>query len=355
MKALHVVNQLRAVLPQYTDVFSTGVAISSVVAFGGVATVTTTAPHTLEAGEVVSLTGFNSRLAIGSVSKAANVYTFTTTLGHDLTEGWFDTVAFEGFTAAEWNASFKLLSVPNRKTFTVQSAESLPTLDSSEVLLENRANGVNGAYTLRNPTSTTFEVAGAFPDGTYTNGAVRSDIRIGSSIDTEQMVDLYTAQALPDYWLYVVMGDQETSKDRNTHSDATATLATGMDFRVRVIDRFDLYIFINTKNKYSAADAADIARHDLLSPILRSLFGVKFETGADGGGDFVVVPTRNGRFSYEKAFYIHEYSFETTFDLTYRDGVQPNETSAFRDVDITQTVDTQDMTVTVDLDDEQLS
>jgi hypothetical protein len=355
MKALDVVNQLRAVLPRYTNVFSTGVAISSVVAAGGTATVTTAAPHTLAAGEIVSLTGFNSRAAIDSVSKAANVYTFTTALGHDLTEGWFDSVVFEGFTAAEWNARFTLLSVPNRKTFTVQSTESLPALTGSEVLLENRANGVNGAYTVANPTPTTFDIVGSFPDGAYTNGTVHSDVRICASIDTEQMVDLYTAQELPDYWLYVVMGDQETSKDRNTHSDATTTLATGFDFRVRIIDRFNLYIFINTKDKFSAADAADIARHDLLSPILQSIFGVRFETGVSGGGDFAVVPTRNGRFSYERAFYIHEYAFETTFDLTHADGVQPNETSAFRDVEITQTVGTADMTATVDLDDLPIS
>ena len=166
MKLTDIINQLRAILPKYTDVFSTVHGISSIVASGGVATIVTSAIHSLATGANITIADVVTHTPISAVSKDGLVFTFTTSADHDLTLGWQTTVTFEGFTDSAWNDSFTVVGVPNRRTFKVQSVNSLPSLNTNEVLLENRADGINGRWSATVVNTTTFTITGSFIDGT---------------------------------------------------------------------------------------------------------------------------------------------------------------------------------------------
>lgn len=355
MKLSDVINQLRVVLPKYTDLFSTVIGIDSISASGGVATITTSSAHGLSNGANITISDVLTRTPIDSVSKDGNVYTFTTSTPHDLTYGWPDheTVSLDGFTDSAWNNSFVVVRVQNRENFNVRSINSLPSLNTNEVLLENRIDGINGRWSATVTGASTFTITGSFDDGVYSGGTISSGQRISGAVEIQRAVEQYTAQNLNDYWMFVVMREAETSKDRSTYSDATATRSASDDMRLRLIDGFSLYVFKNTTQDIAAVSAIDICRHDLLLPILKSVNGIIFPTGLTNNSDFRTIFTGHGAFDYNRAVLIYEYNFESVMDLTNADTVEEEDTRAFRDIDYTEEiggVDTTDLTVNVDLD-----
>lgn len=357
MKLLDVVTQLAILLPKFTDKVSTVLTISSISVSSNVATITTSTAHDLTTGDAVTLANVEIKTPITARSQSGTLFTFTTSPAHDLTFGWTDhaNITLSGFTNPNFNGSFALQDSPNRFNFVVQSAETIPTLNGNEVLHEIRSDGVNGMFSVTRVSATVFTITGTFLDGTYTGGTINKGVRVAGSVTIERAIAQYTEQNVTDLWMFVVMNDAEVSKDRHTFSDATATKATGDDMRIRLIDGFTITIVIATSNDITGTAAIDICRHDLLSPILNSVYGALFDTGLASAPDFRAVLTGHGIADYNKAILAYTYEFEFVMDLTIDDAVNEGDTRAFRDLNFTQEEggdDTTDMTVIpVNLDD----
>lgn len=357
MKLLDVVTQLSILLPKFTDKVTTVFGISSISVSSNVATITTSSAHGITTGLAITLANVEIQTPITARSQDGTLFTFTVNPAHDLTFGWADheNITLSGFTDSVWNGSFALKGVPNRFNFIVQSAESIPTLNGNEALHEIRSDGINGRFSATRVSATVFTITGTFLNGTYTGGTVNKGVRVAGAVTIERAIAQYTEQNVTDLWMFVVMNDAEVSKDRHTHSDATATKARGDDMRIRLIDGFTITIVVNTTNDITGTSAIDICRHDLLQPILRSVFGARFDTGLSSAPDFRAVLTGHGINSYTKAILSYTYEFEFVMDLTIDDAVNEGDTRAFRDLDYTQEIggdDTPDMTVIpVNLDD----
>lgn len=361
MKIADVVNQARAILPEYTELFGDVLSIATIVASGGVATVTTSAAHNLSTGTAVNLSGVETRTAIATATKVGNVVTFTTSTDHDLTFGWpeHENITLFGFDDVNWNDTFKLGSLPNRRTFTVQSVLAAPTGALGVLLEPKRVDGINGVYSVTVTGSTTFTISGSFIDGTYTpvNGTVAGGVRMAGTIDIRAVLDKYTKQSVNDYWLFVEPVDADVSKDRSTYSDAVATRSRGQDMRTRILDGFNTYIIAPCTDALMAVPQLDVCRHDLLSAMMRTFYGVEFDTGLTLNNEFKTILVSHGVFAYEKAFLVYRYEFQVVSDLTDSDQVLPSDTRAFRNVDYTEQVgddDITNLTVNVDLDDNPL-
>tara|TARA_R110000850_G_scaffold115092_2_gene230093 strand:- start:291 stop:1337 length:1047 start_codon:yes stop_codon:yes gene_type:complete len=337
MRISDVVKQIRAVLPNYTDLFGDAIGITSITASGNIATVTTTTAHGLSSGNAVTVAGVETRTPISSASQDGINFVFETGLDHDLTLGWpeHENIELGGFTDANWNTAFALKAVDNRRTFKVMSANTAPTLNGGEYLLEkDRVDGVNGAYSTTVTGANTFTVSGEFNDGTYTpvNGSVNLNPRVAVVIDIDRALEEYTKQGVDDYWLFVEPMDAEVSKDRDTYSDATATIANGQDMRTRIIDGFVCYVVAPVTNQIAGEASLDVCRHDLLLPMMRTLYGTKFDTGLTNAADFRTILNGHGVAAYNKAYLVYRYEFQVTMDLTDDDTVLPTETRAFRDI-----------------------
>ncbi len=355
MRLIDILNQLRLILPRYTDLFSDNTPVSSIVVLGGIATVTTTAAHGLTTGNAVNISGAKSKTEITGVSQDGLLFTFTSDT-HDLTLGWPEQENIEliGFTDSAWNGTFELKGVPNRQSFIIQSTETIPTLNGNEELLEIKNTGVNGMYSITVTSTTTFTFGTGLDNGTYLDGVVSSNVRIAGTVNIERTIEQYTKQGLTDLWGFVVMHDVETSKDRSTYSDATSTPTQGSDIRLRLIDGFSFYIFVNVTQDIAATTAIDICRDTLLLPILKTLFGVIFDSGVTGE-DFRNIMTGQGIAHYDTAIYVHVYNFETSMDIFEADAVIPSNTRAFRDIEYTHNIsDTEALTANIDLDEEPL-
>lgn len=358
MKILDIVNQINSILPRYTPLFSDILDVSTIVAVGGVATITTATNHNVRSSSLSNLTlaNVNSETSIVSASKDGNIVTFVTGEDHDLTFGWedHDSVSLDGFTDPLWNDSFKLVNVSNRRTFKVQTTNTDPVLNGNEFLLENKVDGINGRFLPTFVDLKTLTILGSFDDGTYEGGTVGSGVRVAGVVNPDNIADYYTKQNLNDYWLFVSMHDAELSKDRHSLSDAEATRATGEDIRMRLLDGFTLSVVKNVTKDISALSALDVCRHDLLLPILKSVFGARFDTGLSSPADFKAVLTGHGVAGFDRAVLMYNYDFEFAMDLTNDDTVEPENTRAFLDIDMTEIIngdDTTDMEIIpIDLD-----
>jgi len=360
MKVADIINQLRAVLPKYTNYFSDVLSISTITAVGGTATIVTSTPHGLSTGANIVISDVQTETPITAVSQDGLVFTYTTGSDHDLTLGWVEHeyVNLEGFTGSGWNDSFYLTAVPNRRNFSVRSTEALPTLNGNEILLEIRIDGVNGRYSATVVDPTTFTVSGDFNDGTYRGGIISTAQRISGAATETRALEQYTEQGFSDLWMFAVPSDARVSKDRSNYSDATSAKATGTDMRLRLIDGFSVIIIKNTTEDIAAVGAVDICRHDLLLPILKSVNGIRFETGLTYAGDFRTILIGHGFVDYNRAYLVYRYEFEVAMDLTGDDTVADGDTRAFLDADYTHNIggdDTDPMTILpMDLDEEPL-
>lgn len=360
MRMADIVQQLRRVLPGKTDLFHQVVGVSSIVATASLATVTTSAAHGLATGRVVVLVGVETRTPIASANQSGLQTQFITSEDHDLTEDNPDTptVRLSGFTDPLWNADHELLFVNNRRSFTVRTALTEPVLNGNELLLEaNRIDGLNGAFEVTVVDLTSFTISGSFIPGTYTpiDGKVVSNPRIYPSVTIERAQKLYEEHDPGEFWAFVIPGPAVVSKDRSTESDAVSALMDGDDMRLRLLDEFSVYVFAPSAKQLAATKAMDICRHDLLVPIVGSLYGTRVQTGlACDESEFRLTFIGHEIFNYDGSTLIHEYAFQAPMDLSSEDAVVLEADRAFRDIDYAHTGFHTPLTVTADLDREPL-
>jgi hypothetical protein len=350
MKLLDIVQQLRVILPKHTDKFSTVINTINIDATNNIATITTDVPHKLKNNETVTLVGYSTKTFLESVSQDGLLFTFTTSTDHDLTEEWQNQISLNGFDSTDWNGVISLYKVPNRRTLVVRSTNSIPSLNTNEFFYEDRIDGINGQHIVTVINSSSFTITGDFLDGSYNGGTINSKVRIVGSISMERFLDHYTEQTIQDLYMCVVMDDADVSKDRNTYSDAIATPVTGSEIRLLLVDGFSVYIFGNTSKDIGAQQMIDICRHELMLPILKSVYGARFSTGLSNETDFRTVFTGSGLALYDKSKYVHVYKFEMSMEITEDDTVEREDTRAYRDTVQSLKVDEQYMTITVDQD-----
>lgn len=170
-------------LAQITGVPSSviGTAITSIVInnqdLPGIATVTTSAVHGLIPGLNVSLTGITA-VAVGgpivAIYRASGVMTVQTTTAHGLTPG--ATVVLVGAPAG-FNSTYTIAAVPSTVVFTVLTpgiADAAPAAAGAVSLAWPIPDSPEPTSfeVLAAPTTTTFQVAVNYSNGTWTTGSV---------------------------------------------------------------------------------------------------------------------------------------------------------------------------------------
>ena len=359
MRASDIVNQLARYLPAMVDDFTTQIAISALSSTGTTATATTAAPHGLLVGQQVNITGAIVPVAITSIDRVGTIATMVTTTDHDLTENAGFDVVITGATEPEFNGTFKLLRVLNRRTITFQVADSGATAATGAPLLMNGSNPFQTYNGIRQITAVTassfdFEV----PAGLYSpaSGTIiaKTGIRISSSVEYERIEQAYTKQNPNEAWLFVVMNDAVADKNRRIDIGATDNLQQGNYFNQRLIQSVSLYCVMPTANQIAGRSARDRCE-ELLKPICNSVLTCRFPSLVENSNNPLMI-TGHGYQFYNTAIYIHQYSFEATLQMGESDIFVPDVDVAFRDIDLTNAfAHGNGLTTTeIDLDDEML-
>ena len=362
MIASDVVNQLALLLPVLSDKFTTNLSVTSLTRSGTTVTAITAAVHGLTVGAQANIVGAQTPISIGTLTRAGVVGTLITDADHDMTEGVFTEVEIVDATEAEFNDTFTLLRVLNRRTVTFTMADSGATTATGSPLLLNGSSPLQAYNGLQNvtavPTTTTLQYE--ISDSTlYTpaSGTIeaRTLPRVSAAVSIGRVVDAYTKQPQDDLWAFVVLGDVFASKSRSIDSDATDNLQRGNEYRQQIIQPFTIVIFIPASQEIAGRNARDIAE-GLFRPVCRSILFSKFDSGLFVGDQNPVQFVDHGFAAYNGAFYVHTFNFQTVADITFDDTVGYDLDVAFRDISLTQNLDvgTGVMTADIDLDDEAL-
>ena len=360
MRANDIVNQLAKVLPTLVDDFTNQVDVSSLTRSGITVTATTATDHGLSVGNQVGIVGAQTPITC-SITRNGILGALITDADHDITENAGFDVQVEGATESEFNGTFELVSVPNRRTIKFKMDDSGPTVATGAPLLLNGTNVFQTYNGLREvtatPTATTFEYE--VDDSTLftpASGTIKAKTlpRISSAIDIDRILESYTKQEDGDAWLFVVLGDGVANKNRNVDTDSTDNLQAGNYFNQRIIQSVSLFCIIPTKSQISGRAARDRCE-ELLKPICNSILGYKFPSLVENTNNPLMF-SAHGLQAYNSAYYVHQYQFEATLQFGPSDIFVPSDDVAFRDVDLDMSFDhgTEDIDSLIDLDDEPL-
>ena len=334
MKAIDIINQLRRVLPNLTDKFTTNFNISTLTKTAGVATATASAAHGLSTGNYVYITGAIWKTSIVSITRVGTVATVVTSTPHDLTERWFNTATMSGAVEAQFNGTFTLLSVPNRYTYTIEVANSGPTsVTGTPILQEAWRPGFNGWVQVTVTGATTFTYVTSSTLTTTATGTIQArwKPRIGGAASVDRATAAYSNMASNLLWAFVVMEDVNASKSKYTLSDAIGDHTSPTSFRQVLINNIKVYVYVPTHDELTALSARDLMT-DVSKYLYKSILGKVYPTYFVDVAVGVLHVKGHQQLEYKGAYYIHEFAFEGASEITTNDIVEPEVTYAFRDL-----------------------
>ena len=362
MRAEDFILQLAVRLPALVDDFTTPFSISSLTRSATTVTATTTTVHGLTVGKSVNVVGAQTPISINTITRVGIVATLVTATDHDMTEGAFTTVEISGANEAEFNGTFTLVRVLNRRTITFKVADSGPGTATGTPLLLNGSSPLQSYNGLKDvtavPTTTTFQYE--ITDSTLFTPAsgtitAKTSPRISGAVDDERALESYTKQKAGDAWLYVVVNDAVANKSRTLEIDGTDNVQRTNHFKQFLAQTVSLFVFIPTAGQISGRKARDRAE-ELFRPICQSVLFAKFDSLLATGKYNALMFNEHGFHGYNTAFYIHRYTFEMTLLMSIDDTIGADEDVAFRDISMSQghNVGTGVINSEIDLDDEPL-
>ena len=341
-KCEDVVNQLRAVLPSYTDKFNASVNITAWSRVDSTITITTdedillTSSGLLGNGSYVNIGNVLTENPVVSISVSGTTATCEVSNIHDLTENFEMTVKFKDIPTDGWDEDFELLTVPTQTGFTFEVPSGIATPDiTSAVLLENRYS-FNGYYELTALGNKTYtyelpEYNASIPTtADLTDAKVLYGLRISGADWEDNIKRFFTKQPENNFWMFAIIGDTVASKSRQNDSDSIAKFQEASRYEQEIIQSLVLYVFIpQSSSKITARQARDEIE-DLRLPILKAMAGHQFSSGLTEDKPYVCVYAGDGFYADEFSYYIHRFEFENTMKINPADTVEAQNTVATR-------------------------
>ena len=358
MRAEDIQNTLAEKLPLLVDDFSENVNITNIVLSSPDAE-TTSVSMTLASGVSNSLLGkgvlirnVNRVLEIESFERTGTraLITMADNNNHDLTLNSQTTITTKGASESEFNGTFTVSGIPNRRQIEVTIADSGATSASGTLRLIDGAsfyqnvNGIQqisgvGGSSLTFFISNTILPADAELDwSTLTQGSISVAARITATGFLSRFDDAYTKQLAGNAWAIVVMGDAVANKSKNQTIDSVDNQQSAQYFEQRLAEAVDVYVYYPTNNTLTSRSASDRCR-ELVRPICQSILMQSFDTLLAAGKFNFLQITGHGAEAYNSAYYVHRYSFEQTQQMQFEDTIgYPSDDVAFRDINLTMSL-----------------
>lgn len=338
MKIADIVYQLTAVLPRYTDLFSDNLSVISMARDGDNIIVETSVDHNIAIGDYVYISGALTSISINSLTRIDNIAKGITVSNHDLTTGYQIEVEIYGADQVEYNGIHQFIKEDNRRTFYYKVLGNPTTPATGNIkLIQNIKAGYNGWHevvyiidTKKFVFKTTAEMESP---ALGSNIKVKKNFRISGAINIERAIESYTKNPDDSFWAFVVKGSTIASKDRYTFNDSTKTIASGQDFRSKVIEPFSIFVFAPTSDSISAVEQRD-QMEDVAKTLFKSIVRLYLPSGLSDSTEYGIIFGNHGSYSYDYAYYIHEFTFENQYEITYNDTIDSDDSVAFRDLRI---------------------
>lgn len=337
MNLTDIINRIASQIVKHTGKFHDILTYSSIVmGDNGLVTVTTDSPHGLHSGDFISVNNMEiTHDVISMIQEQDGIATVELADSHDLTENWQQYVTITGADQAGYNGKLELLHVPNRQYFTCAVDKSLPEFATGSIKFhEILEYGYDGAYrvTVIDDFNFTFviENTNLMLDGF--NGTITINQRIWGSITPDRFLEFYERQLTDKYCICVCLDDATFSKDRNISNDATGSAGGNSDIRNALLEPFSVYVVIPSTDDPFCMQAINSIKDEIAPALYQILIGYPFHNDTQQGTHGL----GHRPFTYHKAFYVHEFKFETYKELTLDNSVYAgfgslSPTRAFRD------------------------
>ena len=335
IKAKTIIAQLQGILPAQTDLFTeSDISVTSLSRSGTTVTAVTAVPHTLTTGRFIAVKDALSPISVLSIIRTGTTATVTTATDHDFTENFDMVTEISGADQSEFNGTFPIVTVPNRRTFTYTLSGTPVTPATGTIFsLNNLSTGYNGRQqvTLVDPNTFTYQITETPDSPAQGTIIMRKGLRISGAVSIQKAVDAYTEQNLDDLWGFVVLGDVFVSKAREFPNDLVYSPTPGTDFKQKMGCPFSIVVITPTTASLSGREARD-QMEDVAVALFKSIMGFQPDTGLTSGAEYLTAFTGHGFVDFVGAYYVHAFNFETTVELTADDIVDPDFSVAFRDI-----------------------
>jgi len=339
MKNSDIITQLISFIPRFTDKFNEKINVVADIS-GNVMTANAVA-HGLVVGQVALVDGVDVKVEIDTVTDSDDDFIITTKSDHDLTRDPLiavEHVDITGWSDIQINGHHILISVDNRRTFKIKLLDSFGAVNPKSYLLQKR--GISDYYnvaTVIDADRFTVLLATTYPIDFTSSGTVAHSFRITGSVDIERYLGAYTEVQKDKYWLCVIMGDVDISKDRSVGDDSVSPIYPEYrdDVKLRQIEKLNVYAFIPSSfEKAGRQSRGDI--EDVRIALYKSLVG--FQPPSDYVESYLsaLSPTGDGYYAYltKVASYIHRFDFEVLLDLGIENFFTSVDDVAFRDINM---------------------
>jgi hypothetical protein len=354
MRMDDIIDQLRAVVPSCTDLFSS-VKNCVITSAAGVVTVDTSPlEHGLTVGKKFSISDALAPYAVSSLTLTGSTVVAVTTSDHDLTEGWQEVILVEGAVETGYNGTQTLTRVPNRRTFEyeITTTPSSPATGTIKMVdpLSSSYTGVHEVDTVVSDTAFTYAVDADPQSPALGSPRLHTAPRISGAVTEDRMRQAYTKQPEDDFWLVVTTGETTTSRNRAIESDAIETLTDADLMKVRQIETISIFCLAPAKSSIAARSVVDKIDSEVKPAILKALLGYKPKSVYFETNWCMLVPSGDGFADYDSATYVHRFDFERSIDLVRQDGVSPAPTKAWRDTQLSWLNDYKESVMESDID-----
>lgn len=340
MKILPLVIHAGIHIPRHTALFSDALPASSIaVATGGMVTITCGSPHGVPISTKIALSITDAPVpnVIAAVSVLANGdVRLTTTFDHDLTMGWNDDIVkLSGFASSLINGNRQLVSVEDRRTFTMKPGGSVAsvTLSGAEKLLEKLEAELVGWHSATAATATTltFPTSATVARSYAVDGpTIVRNIRVFGALDLDaalaQFTEFSTTPDIDKACMFIMpFSSVKASRSSGSRSDLLTELSAGTDYKQMLMDGFEVLVLFPTRKTVAHVKSSDLAHGEVLRAVLRTFFGLKIERSElCSPGTFVAsFQEHGGALVKNRAIYGHQYTFSAPAYITNDDAIAP--------------------------------
>ncbi len=343
MKLKPLIQLFQRTLPKYTDYFSDTIPISSGSVVNGLVTIITTSPHNFLSSNYVVINNAHISIPISSFVVSNGIATCKTNNDNsiNMAMNYKDNssdleVDLIGFADVGLNGTFKLLSVPNKQCFTIQTNIADGNYISDGSIIRYSGNPIGGLRQINviNEYTFTYQLDDIGINSLiYGNSTVYGNTRISGANDVVRANKSYSKQLQGKYWLYITYGSSTASKDRNILNDSVSMFSGTEDFRIRDIQDFDVNIFAPVSNDLTGLTARDNIE-DIKKAIFKTILRFKQLKEFSNDDSFVYTYVNDFEVIANDAYIVHGYKFSTSYDITFNDTSQKDIYTPFRGIDI---------------------
>lgn len=333
MKGADIANQLKGLLPNYTDDFNDKFTITSLTRSGSTVTAVTSTAHGGTTGDNVTIKGAKEPINIISLTRSGDIVTATCSVAHKLPNPSnmlardIPTVQISGASPSDYNGSFTLFATPDYFTFQykITTTPASPAATAGDLLLSDDLFLYNGqkAITVIDTTTFTYIIASE-----NLQSPAQGDIEMvkatriawAASFDITQAHYSEDATRITQNWLYIIVNDRETFKKDTATTDVTSIQEVNAEYRYDTLTPFSIFIYIPSKASILGGVQSDQAR-DYIKPLLKSIANFLLPSNLTEGCLKPVTFQGDGIELFNKAYYVHRFDFVAKGEIVNEDTI----------------------------------